>query len=135
MRISDWSSDGCSSDLTLLGLRPAHRMREMRREGLARIARRRDRRLLDIDALAVDVRRRQHQRRGRTHRGDDPAHLAVRAGFDGLGQLVPAELEHLVARDLRVIGREVRSEEHRYELQSIMRILYDVFRLKKKNNK
>src|SRR3546814_6655340 len=114
MRISDWSSDVCSSDLC------------------------------------------------RTHRRDDAAHLAVRAGLAGLGQLVAAELEHLVARDLRIIGREVarllalemmrlglpvrldrqmaaaatrrRSEEHTSELQSLMRISYAVFCLKKKKN-
>ena len=69
----------------------------MRREGLAREARGRDRRLLDVDPLAVDVGRGQDQRRGRADRGDDVA----------LGGLVPAELEHLVARDLRIVGREV----------------------------
>src|SRR3546814_7488283 len=69
----------------------------------------------------------------------------------GLGQLVPAELEHLVARHLRVIGREVarllalemvhaglpvrRSEEHTSELQSLMRISYAIFCLKKKTKK
>ena len=38
-----------------LGLGAPLGMRVMRREGLARIARRRDRRLLHIDAFAVDV--------------------------------------------------------------------------------
>ena len=80
-----------------LGLGLPHRVREVRRERLAREARRRDRRLLHIDALAVDVGRRQDQRRGRAHRRDDVA----------LGGLVPAELEHLVARHLRIIGREI----------------------------
>src|SRR3546814_2334857 len=31
-------------------------------------------------------------------------------------------------------GIEIRSEEHKSELQSLMRISYSVFRLKKKNN-
>src|SRR3546814_15723006 len=84
-------------------------MREMRREGLARETRRRDRRLLHIDALAVDIGRRQHQRRSRADGGDDAAHLAARAGLAGLGELVPAELEPHLARDLRLIGRAVAS--------------------------
>ena len=80
-----------------LGLGAPHGVREMRREGLARKARGRDRRLLDVDPLAVDVGRGQDQRRGRADRGDDVA----------LAGLVAAELEHVVARDLRVVGREV----------------------------
>ena len=39
----------------LLGLVLANGVREVRREGLAGKARRADRRLLDIDAFAVDV--------------------------------------------------------------------------------
>ena len=80
-----------------LGLGAPHRVREMRREGLGREARGGDRRLLDVDPLAVDVGRGQDQRRGRADRRDDVA----------LGGLVAAELEHLVARDLRIVGREV----------------------------
>ena len=80
-----------------LGLGQPHRMREMRRERLARIARGRNRWLLHIDPLAVDIGRGQHQRAGRTDRRDLVA----------LGGLVAAELEHLVARDLRIVGREI----------------------------
>src|SRR3546814_3877299 len=39
------------------------------------------------------------------------------------------------APDHVVIGSEARSEEHTSELQSLMRISYAVFCLKKKNNK
>jgi hypothetical protein len=47
-----------------LGLGGPHRVREVGREGLAGEAGGGDRRLLHIDALAVDVGRRQHQGRG-----------------------------------------------------------------------
>ena len=85
------------SRVQCLGLGRPHRVREMRREGLAREAGGADRRLLDVDPLAVDVGRGQDQRRGRADRRDDVA----------LGRLVAAELEHVVARDLRIVGREV----------------------------
>src|SRR3546814_7740699 len=35
----------------------------------------------------------------------------------------------------RVLGQDIRSEEHTSELQSLMRISYAVFSLKKKDNK
>src|SRR5690606_27035884 len=75
----------------------AHGVREVWREGLAREADRADRRLLHVDPLTVEVGRAQHQRRGRAHR----RYLVA------LGGHVLAELEHVVARDLRVVGREV----------------------------
>src|SRR5690606_26078574 len=80
-----------------LGLGRAHRMREVRGERLAGEADRTDRRLLDIDPLAVDVGRAQHQR----------ARRANRRYLVAFGGLVLAELEHFVARDLRVVRREV----------------------------
>src|SRR3546814_6869266 len=95
MRISDWSSDVCSSDLGRK-LRGAH--------GLVEVA-------LGIAAGHVldqpgDFRFEQHElARERFHRN-------------------PAEL----------FGHEARSEEHTSELQSLMRISYAVFCLKKKNN-
>ena len=80
-----------------LRLGPADGVREVRREGLAREAGGGDRRLLDVDPLAIDVGRGQDERRGRADRRDDIV----------LGRLVTAELEHVVARDLRIVGREV----------------------------
>ena len=71
----------------------------MRREGLARIARRRDRRLLHVDVLAVDVGRRQYESRARRDRRD----------YVVLDRAVAAELEHVLARHLRIVGREVTS--------------------------
>ena len=69
-------------------------VRIMRRERLRREPGRGDRRLLNIDALAIDVGRRKHQRRARAY-GRDLAPL---------DRPVVTELEHIVARDLRIIG-------------------------------
>src|SRR3546814_9741960 len=117
MRISDWSSDVCSSDLGVVDL---------------------------IDRRhAVDV-------------GDDAARVVDRQDRRGLGAIfgharahslgivVGAALELVAAadvarvRDLRqlvaivIAGAAFRSEEHTSELQSLMRISYAVFCLKKK---
>src|SRR3546814_4559765 len=101
MRISDWSSDVCSSDLSAPATPARARARGGGRAGSSR------------DLLPS-------RRRG-TRRG----HLAA--------QLV----EHLVgvadAASLRVLKAALyRSEEHTSELQSLMRISYAVFCLKKK---
>src|SRR3546814_6011947 len=47
------------------------------------------------------------------------------AAADRLGDRTPQQL---------TVDRLARSEEHTYELQSLMRISYDVFDLDKKNN-
>src|SRR3546814_4517112 len=103
MRISDWSSDVCSSDLDLPGrLRQAngsHGRRE-RTEAAGQPLRR----PLGVAALAF-------QAVQAARRGDDAG------GID------------LNARAGKIIGH--RSEEHTSELQSLMRISYAVFCLKK----
>src|SRR3546814_1286640 len=91
MRISDWSSDVCSSDLLVL-LGPAVDLAAEIIAGLAVIG---QPRRLDVDAV---------------QRGERVDH--------------------------RKIGRAaIRSEEHTSELQSLMRISYAVFCLKKKKHK
>src|SRR3546814_3167006 len=102
MRISDWSSDVCSSDL--------------RGAGLCR----------DVDDDAGVGQRLYVQlcRAGRDHRlGDrvEPDPRIFAGGVDGGGRVVGLCLA--AAR---------RSEEHTSELQSLMRISYAVFCLKKK---
>src|SRR3546814_4830383 len=102
MRISDWSSDVCSSDLR--AARRATRSGWRRRDGnwRARCGGRWPR--VRTDGLGAG--------RGRA------------ASQEGLGQAVrPAVLD----RRFRA-----RSEEHTSELQSLMRISYAVFCLKKK---
>src|SRR3546814_3447638 len=128
MRISDWSSDVCSSDLAaifdalaLIGRRlpPAADFSRHLADLLLVVARNFDRgliRRLDRDALGhieidvVAVAKLQLQR------------LALRRGAIA------------DAGDLQNLGETVgRSEEHTSELQSLMRISYAVFCLKKKN--
>src|SRR3546814_2487183 len=121
MRISDWSSDVCSSDLPLqrrqaLGTE-AGRHRQARQEAETVRAQ-------TIEPVIVDV-----------HRQDRPVEVAkrrrhprvdrepLRANARGLLEQSPAP------------SRPVRSEEHTSELQSLMRISYSVFCLKKNKSK
>src|SRR3546814_4508609 len=112
MRISDWSSDVCSSDLTA-----------------GRVLR-----------MAVPVLRGRGPILSRSHRGamwHSPAVARSRFAALRCRPLIrsPAMTHHgschcgAVAFDL-----EGRSEEHTSELQSLMRISYAVFCLKKKTN-
>src|SRR3546814_6963402 len=112
MRISDWSSDVCSSDLIaaerhvalLEDRRPRHRRAdaasERDEEGIARC--------LEQGGVKVLIGGAAFGRRERVF-----GHVGERLGH---------------RRDLR-LGR---SEEHTSELQSLMRISYAVFCLKKK---
>src|SRR3546814_4012891 len=111
MRISDWSSDVCSSDLALLvgvhcalprGATCAHEKNHLDRQGNAG----------DVESAG----------NGRTR---TRLHHAPHA----CGSAVPGRL----ARSERPQDRLVlRSEEHTSELQSLMRISYAVFCLNKK---
>src|SRR3546814_3375447 len=107
MRISDWSSDVCSSDLGLLDIPEQN---------------------LDVDLVvgAVDA--------GGVVDEVGVAASAGRAVFDA-AELRHAEIgtlaDHLRAQPLRVDAQR-RSEEHTSELQSLMRISYAVFCLQKK---
>src|SRR3546814_10720964 len=112
MRISDWSSDVCSSDLSGRGSGARH-LAPQRLSGrggrgisaapfplsfgLLRVA--------DADPCARPVGRRRRP---------------VRAG--------------IAQRPYRLAPARRRSEEHTSELQSLMRISYAVFRLKKNTN-
>src|SRR3546814_1707913 len=103
MRISNWSSDVCSSDL--------------------------DRARLAIEAVGVDLvgeSREQADIIGAVSEAEVPVHLG--RAFEQVGEGVPAERE----RGGKADRRPERSEEHTSELQSLMRISYAVFCLKKK---
>src|SRR3546814_9047094 len=106
MRISDWSSDVCSSGLEIVERREQRGGRhrpavqgnavapfEIDRDDLGLVGR-----VLGIDGARIDV----------------------------IGHFLPRILEHLAFR-----GGVQRSEEHTSELQSLMRISYAVFCLKK----
>src|SRR3546814_5600574 len=99
MRISDWSSDVCSSDLV--------RAQEVSEHDRACLGRGR-------------VADRHHQVHRRRIRGGElvPGLAAQPGGGDAVGR--------------QLTERVRRSEEHTSELQSLMRISYAVFCLKKK---
>src|SRR3546814_9493080 len=122
MRISDWSSDVCSSDLTegdavggdrAVGQRQAFGVAANPRETLHQAT---------VDgAVAAD---RQHL--GRQVADDHLPGAGFQAVEDAKGDVAGAAggVEQLQARP------RVRSEEHTSELQSLMRISYAVFCLK-----
>src|SRR3546814_7852000 len=98
MRISDWSSDVCSSDL-----------------------------VADIDWDAVEGATRVLLRTYERF-----PHRAWDSDFTAIASEVVARLG---AMGVRLIGTDAaRSEEHTSELQSLMRISYAVFCLKKKTH-
>src|SRR3546814_9904377 len=114
LRISDWSSDVVSSDLTVL----IGKAEMFGADGIAPIG--------DEVATAIAGLREQ----GRTT-------MVVRMGDRDLGAIglmdTPREAARTAIAKLRELGIG-RSAEHTSELQSIMRISYAVFCLKKKNN-
>src|SRR3546814_4172295 len=103
MRISDWSSDVCSSDLLE---RPVPLAADR----------------LDGDVGIRRAVREVEQAEGRKGDGDEDQHRKHR----------PGQLQHDVVGGPGRVGIALRSEEHTSELQSLMRISYAVFCLKKK---
>src|SRR3546814_6760140 len=105
MRISDWSSDVCSSDLRHLA--GQHQRRLLKQQGKA-AALPRPGYPHPLDAVLRTI--------GPRYPGRDIAVVLEEI------QMTPAKLAKIM-----------RSEEHTSELQSLMRISYAVFCLKKKN--
>src|SRR3546814_6230580 len=110
MRISDWSSDVCSSDLLIYsvpGLAPVHPGR------------------VYIVDDAVD---------------GSPVATRMNVPAGGTGPVFPWITLRAIALPrpdvlmMLIAAKEARSEEHTSELQSLMRISYAVFCLKKKTN-
>src|SRR3546814_6653984 len=124
MRISDWSSDVCSSDLRLRQLLalPADVHADA---GAERIV---ARDLLDLAhrGAKVDV-----AQVGRDDRHPYLVGSVDLAGTDGLDHVGHRVQGHR-ARAAGIDDQVARSEEHTSELQSLMRITYAVFCLKKK---
>src|SRR3546814_9686910 len=105
MRISDWSSDVCSSDLEDHEARPQQGGQRRHGEADQHAAEQ------ELGGMAADIIEQPHH--GRTAR---------------LDRIICVSRE--TEWELWAAGRE-RSEEHTSELQSLMRISYAVFCLKK----
>src|SRR3546814_10252768 len=124
MRISDWSSDVCSSDLSASYLAPTNVTEPTRNYPMALlpIITAPDKRLeaisTPVEAVTDDVRRQL----------DDMLETMYAAPGIGLAAIQVDIAKRMLVID---IARE-RSEEHTSELQSLMRISYGVFCLKKK---
>src|SRR3546814_7960523 len=108
MRISDWSSDVCSSDLS-------------------------QRRLIRLSRAVIGIQSNERRRRVIVHRGTE--------GGDAEPATLACEVREKAAFLLGELYRDdvkgdllIRSEEHTSELQSLMRISYAVFCLKKKKS-
>src|SRR3546814_5575565 len=123
MRISDWSSDVCSSDLLVEVDRP--RIGEFGH--------------VEVEALKGF---RHHDRfgplgcRGGEHEGGEQHSHDLRRSLVGQKGREKASGGPFAALRHRINSTEAicRSEEHTSELQSLMRISYAVFCLKKKQN-
>src|SRR3546814_6284964 len=123
MRISDWSSDVCSSDLIARCVRLGPELLHQRR--IIAIGD-------EADVLAVGL------------GGDPQAQFGRDLAHPRLGQRAEREAQEIELRgggreqEIALVARRIdravqRSEEHTSELQSLMRISYAVFCLKKKN--
>src|SRR3546814_4435511 len=144
MRISDWSSDVCSSDLTLVTVE------DLLPDAAAYLAVRLDPYYVDLyrvgqDAvmllivasiLAVAVARSRRLVIRQVAAARDRASLARYFAPGTVARLTGGEqmLHEYGASRVAVLFADVvgRSEEHTSELQSLMRISYAVFCLKKK---
>src|SRR3546814_6853041 len=119
MRISDWSSDVCSSDLVVRSV--LFTLRDVGLVGVGRAAK-----LTRLEAGVVVVRlecipRNERPDRHACAKQDPTAHCRAEQPRD-----------YLCPHARLLQGVSARSEEHTSELQSLMRISYAVLRLKKK---
>src|SRR3546814_3299935 len=114
MRISDWSSDVCSSDL--IPVPGAGQVQAVR----------------GFQAQGVDVVD-EHQKAGEFHGFGDAEFLGRLDRIDKVAAGV-GQRQHLCFGRLGLQQERGRSEEHTSELQSLMRSSYAVFCLKKKKN-
>src|SRR3546814_7123636 len=117
MRISDWSSDVCSSDLPDLKIKGE---------------------MLDLAKHIIDTKAGEFDPRSFDDRYDQALAELVKAKIEGREIKVPERPKETKVVDLMEALRrsaQDRSEEHTSELQSLMRISYAVFCLKTKKTK
>src|SRR3546814_3929847 len=141
MRISDWSSDVCSSDLEVLGQKKhiqGYLKDFLFEPGLA------DARIETLSGGEQSrlLLAREFARRSNLMVLDEPTNdldmetldllQEVIADYDGTVLIVSHDRDFLDRTVTAVVGLD-RSEEHTSELQSLMRISYAVFCLKKKH--
>src|SRR3546814_4392568 len=119
MRISDWSSDVCSSDLSDAGTRKYERSAKRSRRAVEPHA--------GLSAVAPGAKVAPICRRPARSVRESPAR---QRGLCHLGFGSRYRRDH--ERPLVLRSQCFRSEEHTSELQSLMRISYAVFCLKKK---
>src|SRR3546814_10093387 len=129
MRISDWSSDVCSSDLLAVAqevvpvsLAPIWRIEGQNNANIAVF------RGFDLGAKGQVIGRLPHRLVGLG------AFAPVTPAIRVRGPVRPRQADAITHPAFRPISSTTRSEEHTSELQSIMRISYPVFCLNKKNN-
>src|SRR3546814_10676923 len=137
MRISDWSSDVCSSDLRLHDMGGKHGAQDA-----FAIARKGDaaQPIVGIEAAARNrgVSDSAWMLAGKSSGGGGGDDMAVQVERDAADRVMgfgifggqPIACDHLAR-----VAEIDRSEEHTSELQSLMRISYAVFCLKKKKTK
>src|SRR3546814_3397132 len=126
MRISDWSSDVCSSDLLAQHRAGAEQTARAIEEELPRGGAGGEDRRDDLEQVAIDRAQRDAVAREPRRRRDDARHR--QAGEILMNGEEPGDRpRHRDGADADV---ELRSEEHTSELQSLMRISYAVFCLK-----
>src|SRR3546814_4645156 len=135
MRISDWSSDVCSSDLT------EKHLRYIERDGITRDGARGQLygpNIDQADAGAFEQRSRDDRHQFRfILSADDALELAdlkafTRAQMQQVERDLGTRLDWVAVDHWDTDNPHTRSEEHTSELQSLMRISYAVFCLKKK---
>src|SRR3546814_1077192 len=136
MRISDWSSDVCSSDLLAdeagrqrnAGQRQQHRGQDRREIRTAP-----EQAAIIVDRIGIAFSHRTGTERDDAERADRGDDVGQQVSPDRLDRKRPAgDQRHHAITEMR--DRRIRSEEHTSELQSLMRISYAVFSLKKNNN-
>src|SRR3546814_9024214 len=138
MRIIDWSSDVCSSDLLLAGLAQVRADLGEQQHAFAHARARAQPAADDGLGLAAAVARHPG---GVRIGGIDGIEAVFDEGVEDVeaGGLVQGPAEDVAAQDqrgdLKAGAAKRRSEEHTSELQSLMRISYAVFCLKKKKKK